>query len=556
MKSSFFLFFCLSFLIVAFGQPSWFAPLAPVAAVCGYALLWRGLSQIPGKFWRFCIAAFWFTLVQLVQLSWMTAIEFQGIYMLIAYFWLASWLGVQFGLLSLLIPTVGQMRFARIIAIASLWTLLEWSRFYFLSGFSWNPSGIALTSSIFSIQLASLGGVLGLSLWVMLVNGLSFNLLTEILERRITWARSALVLGFAAFPYLFGLLHIAYHDREFAKVPEEKKLNVALVQTGLLPPQKLILPERVHTFVSPWEQWRRILVHLKETHAPTLDLIIFPEVALPFQSDKAIYAYETAVQILEQELGEEVRKALPPLHPPYAQKRWISDEEVWMVTNSFWTQALANYFHAEVVIGFEDEELATRNNYNAAFHFLPKKSFVNRYEKQVLLPVAEYLPMGWLLPLVEKYGMVDFFTKGRGTKVFEGVVPLAVSICYEETFPDLIREGKLQGAELLVNVTNDNWYPSSRLPQQHFDHGRLRAVENGVPLLRACNTGVSAAIDSLGRPLCIMEELDANSQWKAGALFAKLPLYHYKTLYTYWGDGGLVGLAFILLGCFLRLKKA
>lgn len=547
--------FVLSFVLVAFGQPSWLSWFGPFAAIFGFACFWLALQNLKTRLGRFALASLWFTAVQLVQLSWMTSIEFQGLYILFVFVWLASWLGVQFGLLSLLLPQEGMIKPLRLLAMASLWALFEWSRFYFLCGFTWNPSGLALAGNVYSLQMASLGGVLGLSLWVMLVNGVTFNLLTILKTRKIPALKSCLQwVALAAFPYLFGYAHLAYQDRRLAAEPQDAKLVVAMVQTGLLPPQKLVLPDRLHAFVSPWEQWRRILTFLKPLKETPVDLIVFPEVALPFQCDKAIYDHESVVEMLVQEMGKEVLPLLPPLHAPYAEKRRIEKKERWMVSNSYWAQLLANYFQAEVVIGLEDEERISQKSYNAAFHFSPKDSIIRRYEKRVLLPLAEYLPVRWLFPFVEKYGIRDLFTKGTGAKVFNGIVPLSISICYEETFPDLIREGRLLGAELLVNVTNDNWYPNSRLPKQHYDLGRLRAVENGMPLLRACNTGISAAIDSLGRPLCTMGELDEKNELLSGVLMAHLPLYHYRTLYTHWGDGGVVGLSLIFLGFFWRRR--
>lgn len=551
--------FLLSFVIVAFGQLSWVPWLAPIAGVMGFALFWRSLLFFATKFVRFWVATFWFTCVQLIQLSWMTAIEFQGVYILFAYCWLASWLGVQFGLLSLLIPQQGPMKVARILATAALWTLFEWARFYFLCGFSWNPSGLALTTNLLSLQMASIGGVLGLSFWVILVNGFAFNVFecfTRFTESKVYLFKIVLLwVGLAAVPYLFGLGHLAYYEYQTKKIPASQSLTVALVQTGLLPSEKLVLPERVHQFISPWEQWRRILGFLKKSPASKLDLIVLPEVAVPFHCNKMVYPQEAVVDMLIEELGPEVCDVLPPLQLPFAERTWIANEQKWLVSNSFWTQALSNYFQAEVVIGLEDEEKTTQKSYNAAFYFVPKSLSFSRYEKQVLLPMAEYLPSKLFQPFVETYGIQDFFTKGSGTKVFTGRIPFSISICYEETFPDLVREGRLQGAEILVNVTNDNWYPSSKLPKQHFDLGRLRAVENGMPLFRACNTGVSAIIDAVGRPLCIMGELDEQKQYLSGALVATVPIYHHHTLYTLCGDGAVVGLAWMLCGIFWRFKK-
>jgi apolipoprotein N-acyltransferase len=197
------------------------------------------------------------------------------------------------------------------------------------------------------------------------------------------------------------------------------------------------------------------------------------------------------------------------------------------------------------VIGLDDSDEENGETYNAAFHLLPHKTTINRYEKRVLLPLAEYLPFSFLKPLVARYGITDFFTHGKEAKVFEGAYPLNISICYEECFSHLIRQGKLGGAKLFINVTNDAWYPSSRLHLSHFSHGKLRAIENGVPVVRACNTGVTAAVDSLGRTVGQLGT--ENLEVQRGALITELNLYTYPTLYTYLGDYLIVALSFILI---------
>ncbi len=520
----------LSFIIVAFGQPGWLPWLGPVAAACGFALFWYGVRG-SGRFYK---AAIWFAAVQLVQLSWMTSIEYQGVYILVVYLLLALALGLQFGLLTLLIPKDRGMRFLEMLTVASLWTLMEWVRFYFLCGLSFNLVGISLTSYLPSLQLASVWGVLGLSFWVMLTNAALYSFVRGRVRKT-----AILSLGFLSFPYLFGIAHLAYH----AHMPGEE-LSVALVQTGLLPSEKIPMGGRAKDFLSPWEQWRRILRLLKEEGKEKFDLIVLPEAALPFLAKEPLYPIEDAVKMLQRELGAEL---FPPLHPPYAEKKEIAGKERWLVSNLFWAQTIAAHFDAEVVIGLDDRETVLKENYNAAFHLLPSRLSCERYEKQILLPLAEYLPFNWCLPYVKKYGIAEFFTKGEESKVFQGARPIALSICYEETFPHLMRLSRMKGASLFINLTNDNYYPFSRLPQQHFDHARLRTVENGVPLVRSCNTGITAAIDSLGRVKGKLGELDENNKLQMGLVALPLSLYHYKTLYTYWGDGCLITLCFLSL---------
>jgi apolipoprotein N-acyltransferase len=259
---------------------------------------------------------------------------------------------------------------------------------------------------------------------------------------------------------------------------------------------------------------------------------------------------ELVLKILSKHLGPDVHNVMPDLIAPYAEKKMITGQEKWMVSNLFWMQAIANFFNAELIAGLDAQEKVDKKNYNAAFHLKPHQTDISRYEKRVLVPLAEYLPFNWLIPFVKSYGISEFFTHGQEAKIFNGKVLISSSICYEETFSELIREGRLKGAELFVNLSNDSWYPSSRLPQQHFDHGRLRAIENGVPLLRACNTGMTAAIDAMGRVIFQMGEKTDEHTWQSGAASLSFQIYHYPTLYTFWGDKAIVILSFIFTALF------
>ena len=129
---------------------------------------------------------------------------------------------------------------------------------------------------------------------------------------------------------------------------------------------------------------------------------------------------------------------------------------------------------------------------------------------------------------------------------------IGVCICYEETFSEAMRRTLAVESDLLVNLTNDNYYPHSLLPEQHFTHARLRAVENGRPLLRSCNTGVTAVIDSLGRVVarfgCKEEE------FKRGVLDCTFSAYKYRTLYSLWGDAAIIGISFGCL-CFFSIRN-
>ena len=128
---------------------------------------------------------------------------------------------------------------------------------------------------------------------------------------------------------------------------------------------------------------------------------------------------------------------------------------------------------------------------------------VATYDKHHLVPFGEYIPLRWILvPLgLEKltYGAIDF-SRGPGAQTLsvDGLPPFSPLICYEVIFPGAVVGKGLRPAWLL-NVTNDAWFGTSTGPYQHFASARFRSVEEGLPLVRAANTGISAVIDPYGR---------------------------------------------------------
>lgn len=539
MRAEIFLQGLISFLIVAFGTPSFAPILGPVAAALGYALFWRAIRIYPFAKQRFWRSSLWYGAISLIQLSWMTSIEYQGIYILAVWIGLSIWLGIQFGFLSILIPYNRPLKFPRILAIASLWTLLEWSRFHILCGYSWNLSGIAFGNT-YAIQWAAIFGVLGLSFWVIFVNLMGLRaFLKRGIPNYLLWIITALT------PYCFGIAHSTYHDK---KAGSSSQLACCLVQTGLLPPEKIPIQGRLRSFISPYEQWERILHHIKSCEKQELHLIVLPEAAVPFSSMAYVYESKIVEQIFYKIFGSFPKNIFPKLQSPYGL------EEVQKVSNQFWAQTLANLLKSEVVLGLDHAE-EEGISHNSAFHYIPFQNITTRYDKRILMPLAEYLPFKWLAPLVKNYGITDFFIPGKEAVLFFGKIPLSATICYEETFPHKVREGRLRGGKLLVNLTNDGWYPASRLPNQHLEHAKFRAIENGIPLIRSCNTGVTAVIDSLGRCLSRIDQNDGKKKLIKGALLANVNLYEYKPLFLLWGNWGIIFISCLFLGFFLCFKN-
>jgi apolipoprotein N-acyltransferase len=509
--------------------------LGVLSAVIGYSLFFSSISSLVPLLKKVLAGGIWFSIVQLIQLSWMTSIEFQGYYILFVYFFISLWLGCQFGLLTLFVLNEDKLSMRKILFCASLWTLMEWARLLILCGFSWNPIGLALTSFIPSLQFASLFGVLGLSFWVMLTNLIGLNALRLGIKSRQTvfW------LVFSSIPYLFGILQL--HFIQDTNSTEKRTLDVALIQTDLLPSEKTPHSDRMKEFISPFEQWERILHFLEDKQKSRWDLIVLPEAAVPLPSDLSGYPYVKAREVLIAAFGPESEKKFPPLRAPFAEQRYYQGQKMWCVSNLFWCQTLANLYDAEILAGLDHSDRILSKNFNSAFYFKPNSLSFQRYDKQILLPLAEYLPFEFLKPLTKSYGIYDFFSHGEGTKIFGEKVLFSPSICYEETFSEVMRNGRAQGAELFVNVTNDNYYPDSSLHEQHLYHSRLRTVENGIPLIRACNSGITAVIDCFGQLLAKFEA----GQEGAGVLNFHFTVFHFPTLFSFWGEGGIVAICFI-----------
>lgn len=543
LKESF-LFF-LSLVIVGFGQPAWSGWFGIIAGFLGYGIFWSILLNYESPKKRFWISALWFFSVQLIQLSWF--ISHPYIYIYAIYFLLSFAMGLQFGCLGLFITRKEICNPFSIFAIAGFWILMEWGRLFVLSGFSWNPVGIALTSSIYGMQMASLGGVFLLSFWVIFVNLLAIK----------AWAASsklsiAVWLTAAFVPYAYGAVHLYTHQNAFTKHEEAEKdpFNAVLVQTAFPIEESLPFWDTKKMISFVFGEWNQILKMTKKHLGKPVDLIVFPEFTVPYGTYNAIFPFQAMKASVEREYGKDALNALPPLAAPLALQRETKEGAAWFVSNAYWLQAISNIFQSHIIIGLEDADEGNgegRKYFSAAQYFQPSFSLlknqheaevpVQRYEKRVLVPMGEYIPFTFCQKLAAEYGIQGSFTCGEEAKVMgHPKVPFGISICYEETFGHIMRESRQKGAKMLVNLTSDVWYPNSRLTKQHFDHARLRTVENGIPLIRACNTGITGGFDSLGRVVAVLGENYWDAEWVADSIHFTVPQYTYATLYSRTGD--------------------
>lgn len=145
--------------------------------------------------------------------------------------------------------------------------------------------------------------------------------------------------------------------------------------------------------------------------------------------------------------------------------------------------------------------------YNSLAVFDHKGRLVESYDKITLVPFGEFTPFRKFLPINALIGEKNEYSKGRSRKVIKlpGIPAFLPLICYEIIFPCL----STGDAKMIINITNDAWFGNTVAPHQHLNISRIRAIESGLPVIRAANTGISAIIDPLGR---VIRKIDLNRQ--------------------------------------------
>ena len=496
--------------ISAFALPPFY--ILPVLVLAFSALVWmlegadRGLRPVRHGlmvgFWfgfgHFFIGLHWIVEPMLVdpgRTAWMIPFAWPGLAALLAVFPALVCGILAFG-------RFGTASVSRIIALAGLWTLVEILRGYVFTGFPWNLIGYVWAGyelGLPVLQGTAFLGVLGLGTVTVLAAAMPAVLGTTGMRPIPQWF---LTIGFAvALPGLVWTLGTA---------------RLAGAQDDIVPDVRLRI---VQANIAQSDKWdpRLRLRHLERhvalsrgTAAVPPTHVIWPETAVPFFLANDVLAR-----------GEAVR-AVP--------------EGGALITGS-----VRSAFHAQ-----------TRQLHNAMLVIDGAANIQQVYDKSHLVPFGEYVPLRGFLP-VEKIvpGQGDF-TPGPGRELLRiAGLPLASPlICYEAIFPGRVTP-RDERAGWLLNITNDAWFGNFAGPRQHFAIVATRAVEEGLPMVRAANTGISAVVDPYGR---VRARLGIGVE---GVLDSGLPQALSPTFYARWGDliPMNLGFALIVLGWVLGRRR-
>jgi apolipoprotein N-acyltransferase len=350
---------------------------------------------------------------------------------------------------------------ARILTLAAALTLAEWLRGHVLTGFPWNAFGYALTGSLVLAQAAALVGLWGLTFIAIAAFASPAVLADDAADTRRRWLAPATAAAVLAGLAVYGAVRLATTPTRF----------VEGVRLRIMQPD---IPQNQRFSYSAKNEVMRRYIELsrRTTSTGTIDGVthlIWPESAFPFFLTR------------EPDALAAIARLLP--------------ETAVLITGG------ARYAESASAPG-------RVRAYNSVYVVDRQGTALPVYDKVWLVPFGEFLP---LRSLLERLGIEQlirvpggFLAGDRRESVTTPLAPRFVPlVCYEVIFPHaLVPSGERPG--WLLNLTNDGWFGATAGPYQHLQQARVRAIEEGLPLVRAANTGISAVIDPLGRIVTVL----------------------------------------------------
>jgi apolipoprotein N-acyltransferase len=378
---------------------------------------------------------------------------------------------------------------SRLLALAASLTLAEWLRGHVLTGFPWNAFGYALTEPLALAQAASLIGLWGLTFLTVAIFASPAVLIDGRSRARRPWLAPAMALTVLAAMGIYGAVRLSLQPTR-----QIENVKLRLMQPNLQQDARF-------NYSAKAEVMKKYLALSDRSTGPgstgvrDATILIWPESAFPFFLTREADAMAQIAELLPKGTVLITGAVRAPDLPPGVR-----------VTRA----------------------------YNSIYVIDHDGSVLSSYDKLHLVPFGEFLPFqDWM----EKLGFVQLtkvqggFIRGdrRRTMELPGAPRMLPLICYEAIFPGEIAS-RDDRPGWIVNLTNDGWFGISTGPYQHLQQTRLRAIEQGLPVVRVANTGISAVIDPVGR---IVAQLDLGVE---GVLDARLPRAIPATVYARTGD--------------------
>lgn len=356
--------------------------------------------------------------------------------------------GGLYGALVALISVFFKKGLRRLTAFSAAWGILEWVRSWLFTGFPWNLTSSIWTDFPVMLQTASVWGAYGLSVVTVFTAGL---------PALISKSKDICKIVLSTGVILIGLFGFGTWRLENAPAVDDtiNGIRIRLVQANIPQGKKWTKDEAEQNLMKH--------VHLSRADgAQKVTHVVWPE---------------TATQFL------------------------LVDDDFarGMVTSALMPGAI-------LLAGSLRREKTSEGKfpfvyYNSIVAMNDLGVFLGSYDKSHLVPFGEYVPLAKFFPFIRKLTPVPMdlgFGGGVKTVAVPRTLPVGMLVCYEVIFPGNVVDKQVRPYWLL-NVTNDGWYGLSAGPYQHFAAAQMRAVEEGLPLARAANTGISGMIDAYGR---------------------------------------------------------
>jgi len=401
---------------------------------------------------------------------------------------------------------------SRILVLAVALGCTEWLRGHILTGFPWNVPGYALTWPLVLMQGAGLVGVYGLTLAAVPVFSAPLVLGADHARgplRQRAWMRALAVSGVPLLLLaVYGAARLATAPEGWVEGVKLRIVQPSVPQRDKWQPEKQAAIFEDHLALSKRDEAGKVDDLAGVTH------VIWPEAAMPF---------------------------LPLEHPEALSAIGaLLPDGAYLLTGALRRE------------GTLDGKLpyVPPRAFNSLMVFDDTGALVDLYDKTHLVPGGEYLPFQSALEsiglesLTRQRGGFSVGVTPRPLLLAPGLPPVGGLICYEAIFPG-VGAASAGRPGVLINVTNDGWFGNTTGPRQHFHQARVRAVEEGLPLIRAANNGISAVVDSSGRVLGLLGINDK------GVIDSKLPLARSAPPYALAGD-----LLFLVAGAGLAFAVA
>lgn len=396
----------------------------------------------------------------------------------------------------------GTLRRSRWLAplwLGVLWAGLEWLRTHLFGGFGWAHLGYTQVTTPAILQVVDLVGVYGLSCIIVAVN----VAVTAAVRRLASGVRPYAVDPQLLAAVVVVILCAVYGQYRLAQIRAAavvEALPVALVQGNIPQAEKWDPERRREIFYSYLEASER-------REIGDARVVVWPEAAVPYLVD-ANPALEAILRRAVQASG------------------------------------------ADLLVGGLHEG-QDRTYFNSAFVVSGEGKTLERYDKNYLVPFGEYVPLGPLLAFVRSItaDIGDFRPGAEPRLLHPGGRAAGCAICFEVSYPELMRAFARRGAEWLVGITNDAWFGTSVAPRQHLYIAATRCAEHHLPMARCANTGITALIGPDG---AITQEIP---QFERATLTGTVPIRNLgPTVYGRIGESWLAVLVIVWLAVEARVR--